>query len=330
MNIENESPINEMNSRTAMGLTAEYYPSKVDDLRVEIEALSRKSDEELAALVESRYHENAIRYSAGTILALRGDLRISARAPSMIFVPGAVATLGLDPNKVDNIVEQYRSYGVIRDWIMKECPEYKAVISSFKIGKYCVTNQEFREFLSCSGYEGIPSSWDFGYFPIHKANHPVFTISPEDAEAYCGWLSKETGRSFRLPSEEEWEYVAGGSERYEFPWGDRYAEDHANTIEEKMLTTTPIGMYPRGNSPFGVMDMAGNVEEYTSSDYSAYTNGEVVSDDLLASEGPYRVARGGSFTRFRDLARTRRRHGWYKKDIYVMGFRLAEHVNDGH
>jgi len=116
----------------------------------------------------------------------------------------------------------------------------------------------------------------------------------------------------------------GGDKGFEFPWGEEYNPNHANTIEEGILSTTPIGMYPLGDSPFGVMDMAGNVEEYTSSDYRAYADGETIADDLLTSEGSYRIARGGSFTRFSDLARTRRRHGWYKKEIYIMGFRLAE------
>lgn len=326
--IINGDEINELSSREAMGLPNSFSDSLVDDIQAEIVALSSKPDEALCALIESRYHEKAIRYAAGAILSLRGDPRINTFSPDMQYIPGAVTVLGLDPDKVDDIVEQYRSYGVLREWIMKECPQYKANIPSFKIGKYCVTNQEYRDFLRDTGYQSLPSSWEFGSFPTHRANHPVFTVSPEDAEAYCKWLSHKTERSFRLPTEQEWEYVAGGQEHFEFPWGNTYEEDHANTIEEKILTTTPIGMYSRGNSPFGVMDMAGNVEEYTSSDYQAYANGETITDDLLESEGNYRVARGGSFTRFRDLARTRRRHGWYKKDIYVMGFRLAEDIYD--
>jgi formylglycine-generating enzyme required for sulfatase activity len=73
----------------------------------------------------------------------------------------------------------------------------------------------------------------------------------------------------------------------------------------------------------GCLDMAGNVEEYTASYYAPYDKNQIIMDDLLES-GPYLIARGGSYTRFRDLARTTRRHGKYDSDLYIMGFRLAK------
>jgi formylglycine-generating enzyme required for sulfatase activity len=82
-------------------------------------------------------------------------------------------------------------------------------------------------------------------------------------------------------------------------------------------------MFPLGVAACGAADLAGNVEEYVSDDYAPYPGAPVVRDDLVVAHGNYRVARGGSFTRFRDLARSRRRHGWFPRDIYVMGFRLA-------
>ena len=71
--------------------------------------------------------------------------------------------------------------------------------------------------------------------------------------------------------------------------------------------------------------MAGNVEEYVADDYAAYPGGAFIADHLVQIHGRYRVARGGSFARFRDLARTRRRHGFNPRSAtYAMGFRLAE------
>jgi formylglycine-generating enzyme required for sulfatase activity len=73
--------------------------------------------------------------------------------------------------------------------------------------------------------------------------------------------------------------------------------------------------------------MAGNVEEYVADVYGRYPGSALaVCDDLVRARGRYRVARGGSFTRFRDLARCKRRHGRFPKPIYVMGFRLAEDI----
>jgi formylglycine-generating enzyme required for sulfatase activity len=156
------------------------------------------------------------------------------------------------------------------------------------------------------------------------ANRPVYTVSPEAADAYVAWLAEKTGRSFRLPTEAEWEYAAAGIERREFPWGHVFDSRRVNTREGDFLCTTPVGMYPDGATPEGICDLAGNVEEFVSNDYVPYPGGRPVIDDLMQNRGSYRVARGGSFTRFRDLARTRRRHGRYQSSIYVMGFRLAE------
>ena len=170
----------------------------------------------------------------------------------------------------------------------------------------------------------IPKGWRFGRFPEHEANHPVHTVTAAQADAYCDWLAHATGRAFRLPTEAEWEYAAAGLQGHDFPWGDTWAADHANTAEEGLFCSSPVGAFPKGVSWCGAHDMAGNVEEYMADDYRIYPGGPEISDDLSIQLGSYRVARGGSFTRFRDLARTRRRHGRYASEVYVMGFRLAE------
>ena len=105
-------------------------------------------------------------------------------------------------------------------------------------------------------------------------------------------------------------------------------QDRGNTVEAGPLDTTPIGIYPAGSSPFGVQDMAGNIEEFVANDYHPYPRGVPVEDDLSRAHGSYRVARGGSFTRFGDLARCSRRHGFYGRAYYAIGFRLAETVAD--
>ena len=94
-----------------------------------------------------------------------------------------------------------------------------------------------------------------------------------------------------------------------------------------MFTTSAVGAFVGGESAFGIADLAGNVEEYVSNEYAAYPGGPFVSDHLVQIHGHYRIARGGSFARFRDLARTRRRHGHNPQSCtYAMGFRLAETI----
>ena len=319
-----EGQINEMSSRQAMGLPDKFVATVFDDLSSNMALMQAKAPEKLVALAEDPATVFKTRYAAGMMLALIGDPRISTLSPQIIDVPASRVTLGLAPDRVDSVVEDYSLRGVIREWIEKECPEYSRDISRFGVGKYCVTNMEYRDFLLETDFGEIPSSWEFGLFPAHKSNHPVYTVSVEASDAYCFWLSGKTGRHFRLPTEQEWEYVASNGVQNVFPWGDHFECGLANTAEEGLFRSTPVGIFPGGRTQLGVLDLAGNVEEYTASQYKPYPNGKEVRDDLLVKEGSYRIARGGSFTRFSDLARSTRRHGWYKKDIYVMGFRLAE------
>jgi len=297
-----------------------------DGVMVEINALAGKKGEELVAIVESLYHHVSVRLAAGVILSCNGDPRIEATDPPMVHVSGTRVKLGLDPVRVEEIFNRYRSYGLLREVLVKECPQYEQTLASFKIGKYCVTNQEFQMFVDETNYKDLPSSWEFGDFEALKANHPVFTVSFESAVRYCHWLTEKTGRVFRLPTEAEWEYVAGGDQHFEFPWGGDYEEGRANTIEEKIQTTTPIGMYARGNSPFGVMDMAGNVEEYTHSRYCNNIGQNSALSCLCHEDNGCLVVRGGSFARYRDLTRNTCRHELYKQDISAVGFRVAEEL----
>lgn len=269
-------------------------------------------------------HSAARRIAAGTLLGFIGDPRLCTLRPDMVQLPGGIVMLGLPEARVDEVHERWSHVGVQRAWIAKECPAYVAELKPFAIARYPVTNQEYREFLLDTGARFIPSSWTLGAFPIAAANHPVWTVTPEAADAYVEWLYARTGRKFRLPTEAEWEYAASGGGRREYPWGNQFLPDRANTVETGPLTTTPVGCYPAGSTGSGLADMAGNVEEYTASAYAPYPGGRLVTDDLASVEPGYRIARGGSFSRYGDLCRCTRRHGWYRSPIYAMGFRIAE------
>ncbi|AOJ04688.1 MULTISPECIES: formylglycine-generating enzyme family protein [Burkholderia] len=264
------------------------------------------------------------RYAAGALLGFAGDPRIRPLDPEMCDVPAAQARLGTEPEQVPQVIAEWERVGVIEEWIAKECPRYTTELAAYRMMRYPVTNLEYRRFLEETGAPWLPTSWAFGVYPVERANHPVWSVPAEAADAYADWLSEATGRRFRLPSEAEWEYAASGGTGVEYPWGDAFDPRAANTVEAGPLSTTPVGIFPLGRSVFGIDDLAGNVEEYVADDYHPYPGGAAIDDDLALTQGSYRIARGGSFTRFGDLARCARRHGRYQRDIYAMGFRLVE------
>ncbi|BCJ60710.1 formylglycine-generating enzyme family protein [Micromonospora endophytica] len=284
--------------------------------------LTAADPDRLATMVEDPALPLADRLAAGGLLALVGDPRIGP-VPALCAVPGGRVTIGLAAEQVASVVSTWQQVGVIADWIVKETPEHPVDLSDFWIARYPVTNGEFRDFLADTGWSHRPSTWYLGAYPYDRSNHPVAGVRAHDADAYVAWLRERTGHRWRLPTEAEWEYAAKGPRGSEYPWGDRFDPAAANTRETGVHTTTPVGAFPAGRSPFGVLDLAGNVEEYVADDYHPYGGGEVVRDDLVETLGRYRVTRGGSFARFGDLARTRRRHGAFPDPLYPAGFRLA-------
>lgn len=316
---------NRLPDRAAMGLPGALVERLPHDVFGRHADLFRASPPDLAGLCEDPSVPFERRYAAGSLLGLLGDPRIRPDDPVMVDVPAATVGIGLDEPRVAEVVDRWRAVGVIDDWIRKECPRHTVRVDAFRIARYPVTNAEYRVFLADTGAEALPTSWEFGRYPVDRANHPVWTVRPEHADAYAGWLAARTGRRFRLPTEAEWEYAAGGGRRdHDYPWGAAFLPDHANTVESGPLTTTPVGVYPAGRTVFGADDMAGNTEEFVADDFLPYPGGADIADDLLRAAGGYRVARGGSFTRFGDLARCSRRHGWFDRRIYAIGFRLAE------
>ena len=315
-----------MTDRERLGLPNFYVQAHLDlDLSLAFSEEMTKSPLDWLCALKSPHTSLAQRIACGNLLALHGDPRISVFQPVMIDIPGGEVMIGLPAEDIDNVLQEFDGLGLNRIWIEKECPRHSVSLRSFRMAAYPVTNAEYQAFLLDTKYHEIPSSWDFRRFPIERSNHPVYTISAEAADAYVSWLSEKTDRQFRLPTEAEWEWAASGPANSEFPWGNEFCPDKANTAETGLFNSTPVGIFQHGYSYFGLSDMAGNVEEYVSDLYQPYQGGRAVSDHLVDIHGEYRIARGGSFARFRDLARNKRRHGHNPKSpTYAMGFRIAE------
>ncbi|MCO5190181.1 MAG: formylglycine-generating enzyme family protein [Anaerolineae bacterium] len=165
----------------------------------------------------------------------------------------------------------------------------------FWIDKTPVTNAEYKRFLDANPDHPVPyidvdSDWIKPYnwdqtrrsFPSGKAQHPVVLVTWHDAVAYTEWAGKQ------LPTEHEWEKAARSTDGRIYPWGDTWHDKHANTREAGIGSTSPVGQFsPQGDSPFGCVDMSGNVWEWT---------------QTPDARGGYRL-RGGSFVNYQDNAR---------------------------
>lgn len=308
--------------RAAVGLPPRLVVREPAGLGAGIDELRGASVGTLLAVVEGPDETPALRLAAGRLLALVGDPRTSVDQPAMVRVPGGQTWVGTDRARVARVVDRWQHAGVRRAWIAREVPRHAQELDAFAIGRYPVTNAEYRRFLEETAWPELPTSWTLGAYPDWAANHPVWTVTPRSADAFATWMAQRSGRAFRLPTEAEWEHAASGGDGREHPWGDEFDPACANTVEGGPLTTTPVGVHPAGASPWGVLDLAGNVEELVADDYRAYPGGRSARDDL-GGEG-HRIVRGGSFSRFGDLTRCSRRHGWADRPTHAVGLRLAE------
>jgi len=140
-----------------------------------------------------------------------------------------------------------------------EMPQRIIELPSFYIDQFEVSNIEYKRFLDATGYRP-PPHWKEGTYDEDADFYPVIEVSWWEAAAYALWAGK------RLPTEAEWEKAARGTDGRRFPWGDEFHEDRANVTR----AYEPINAHLEGASPYGAVNMAGNVAEWTASVYEPY------------------------------------------------------------
>jgi formylglycine-generating enzyme required for sulfatase activity len=196
-------------------------------------------------------------------------------------------------------------------------PEHKVNLPAFWIDKYEVTNAQFLDFAIKASYtgEGAKEGRDWRlFFTPDKGLYPVVYITWNDANAYCKWAGK------RLPTEEEWEKAARGTDGRLYPWGNDWGEKRANTYEFGPSNPVAVGQFD-DISPYGVHDMLGNVQEWTGSWFETY-KGNPKRDPNSGQR--FRVVRGLS-ARYRGrLAHLYERTAYTPDALFDFGCRCAK------
>jgi len=195
-----------------------------------------------------------------------------------------------------------------------ELPEYR-------ISRVPITNAQYAIYVKETNTK--VAHWRGGEVPKGLENHPIVCVSWPDAIAYCKWLRGKINKNVTLPSEAEWEKAARGEkDKRAYPWGE-WMDFHANTAELGLNDTTPVDLFLNSLSPYGLLDMSGNVWEWTRSMYKHYPYEPTDGREDLHSRGD-RVLRGGSFNLPSGLGRCTSRR-WLGPDdlLRYFGFRVV-------
>jgi len=225
----------------------------------------------------------------------------SIYTPEMVAIQGGTFLMGDKKNRASHYI------GLVK-------------ISGFMLGKYEVTNSEYRAYLKETGKQ-IPE-----LVADEKLNHhPAVNVNWYEAVDYCKWLSEKTGRIFRLPTEAEWEYAARGPRSLRYPWGNK-GDDSKAVFDINTMTTDPVDAHPKGESWCGVHDLCGNVYELTADWYAESYYSKSLNDPKGPEQGKAKTIRGGAWP---DQSKgqflpTHRGGIDPKQRIELCGFRVAE------
>ena len=323
----------------AIALSREFYSALADGYPIDA-ALSeaRKAIQEAGGPLEwgtpvlfSRSDDNRL------IEMPQGDARpVIARQPwepETILIEGGRFLMGSQPG--EGVPEH-------------ETPPAEVYLPDFRIGRFPVTNLQYREFVrreKNTPDEPLGAGWFNREPPADHLDHPVTGVSWHDAVRYCRWLSEVTGRRYRLPSEAEWEKAASwgvvdweaaaagklGEAKRRYPWGDEPPDETRCNVGGGR--TTAVTAHPSGASAYGVEDLLGNVQQWTRSLWQPYPyrpeDGREIVDGAPLPTGARMVHRGGYFKSKPDELRCSARGSAVpesKPPDWPRGFRVAVEV----
>ncbi len=210
---------------------------------------------------------------------------LAAQTPQgMVYVPGGPFTMGTNQKDNPEAKVKIHAYDDAR-------PQHEMTLPPFYIDKTEVTNAEYKRYCDATGYPP-PPHWPNGTYPEGEGDVPVTHVNWWEAGAYAAWASK------RLPTEAEWEKAARGTDGRQYPWGNEWS---VNNLVWNQKKPQAVGSKPSGASPYGALDMAGNVFEWVAGWYQAYPGSTLNLPEFGTS---FKVCRGGGFDGFEFIART--------------------------
>lgn len=249
-----------------------------------------------------------------------GTLVSEKDGAEMVYIPPGEFLMGSS----DQDIQHFRQLFPLRNpaAFEDERPQRIVSLDGYYIDRLEVTNTRFKKFLSETGY--VARSY-LDRLPFNGPELPAVVLQWEDAVAYANWAGK------RLPSEAEWEKAARGAEGRIWPWGDEWdpkklsGNDGTGAIDG-YPQAAPVGSFPQGASPYGVLDMAGNVWEWVADWYEADYYGEAPDENPKGPDtGDGHVLRGGGWAESLDFTRCANRQGGNPGSI-LRGFRCAMDV----
>ncbi len=213
-----------------------------------------------------------------------------------------------------------------------ETPQHPVYLSTYQISQAPITNEQYDAFVQ-TGHRP-PQDWRNGRIPKGKNEHPVVGVSWDDAKAFCRWLSNQTRQFHRLPTEAEWEKAARGTNGQIYPWGNQWDSSKLNYVGSGAGDTTPVGRYfHEGDSPYGLVDLCGNVWEWCLDwfqiDIYASRRGFNVKNPHGPKEGENRSIRGSAWFLTRNVSRPANRFSFPPyTTMNGLGFRCIREVNN--
>jgi len=257
---------------------------------------------------------------------------------SMVLIPAGEFTMGTDPaNKL------FIKYGWEADWFSDEMPQRKIFLDAYYIDKHEVTVAEYQKFIEAGGYQkkdywteegwrfinttNRTEPWYWGTDEIWKdfnaPGQPVVGVTLYEAMAYAKWAQK------RLPTEAEWEKAARGTDGRLWPWGNEWDVKKVNSWESGLHKPTPVGKYPKGASPYGIMDVAGNVWEWCADRYDPEYYSHIALVNPKSEIGETYTLRGGAWNGNAAVVRCAVRYSYAPTSAhYAVGFRCAKSPED--